>query len=122
MRIPKSLLVLSLLPLAGCAGTAASNFTHADLQNAARIATENGYPARAAVWTADDQLLTAAEKQVQACKDAIAAAKPIAPTGTVGVATLTELGAETAAKGIPAQVAANCAPLPLPILPILPKP
>lgn len=122
MRIPKSLLVLSLLPLAGCAGTAASNFTHADLQNAAKIATANGYPARAAVWTADDQLLTAAEKQVQACRDAISASKPTAPSGTVGIATLTELSAEAAARGIPAAVAANCAPLPLPVLPILPKP
>ena len=122
MKMPKSLLLASLLPLAGCAGTAASNFTHADLQNAAKIATTNGYPARAAVWNADDQLLTAAESQVTACKNAIAAAKPTAPSGTVGLATLTELGAETAAKGIPANVAANCAPLPLPLLPIIPKP
>ena len=118
----RNLLLLSLLPLAGCAGTAASNFTHADLQNAAAIATRNGYPARAAVWRADDQVLSAAEAQVTACRNALLAAKPSAPSGTVGLATITELGAEAAAQGIPAAVAANCAPLPLPLLPILPKP
>ena len=107
--------------LAGCAGTPISQFTHSDLQNAAKIANANGYPARAAVWTADDQLLTAAESQVQACKDAIAALKPSSPGGTIGVATATELAAEAVAAGIPPAVKANCEPLPLPGIPLLPK-
>lgn len=116
------LIAVVALALAGCAGTPISDFTHADLQNAAKIAETNGYPARAAVWKANDQFLAAAEAQVKACKDALAAAKPSGSSGTMGLATATELAAEAVAAGIPAAVKANCAPLPLAALPLFPKP
>ena len=117
-------LVVLALVLAGCAtpveNTDVSKFTHADLQNAAAIATKNGYPARAAVWTANDQLLTSWEKQIDACNQAILAAKPTAPSGTIGIATATELAAETVGGGVPASVTLNCQPLPIPQIPIFP--
>jgi hypothetical protein len=95
--------------------------THADLQAAAAYATAHGYPARAAMWTAIEAQLTAAENQVAACKAAIDAALPKAPAGDiVGLATLTEVGAEAVAQGIPAAVKANCEPIVIPanLLPV----
>lgn len=94
---------LSKLPLA--------KFAHADLQNAAAIATANGYPARAAVWTAMDAQLTA-------CEAAITAAAPKLPAAgtTTGAATLLELGAEGVGQGIPANVVLNCSAITLPRL------
>lgn len=94
---------LSKLPL--------SKFTHADLKNAASIAAANGYPARAAVWTA-------VEAQLTACETAIAAAAPKFPSAgsTVGAATLLELGAEGVGQGIPANVLLNCSAITLPRL------
>ena len=92
-----------------------SKFTHADLQNAAAIAAKNGYPARAAMWTAKDALLTAAENQVAACAASLATLAPVAPpSGTVGLATLDELATEQIGKGIPASVIANCKVIPIP--------
>ena len=53
----KYLVIFCIAMLAACATpietTKLSQFTHADLQNAAAIATANGYPARAAVWTSN---------------------------------------------------------------------
>jgi hypothetical protein len=118
-------------PDAAAASTAApappqtlKTFTHADLQNAAKYATDRGYLARAAMWQAIEQILTAAENQVAACKAAIQANLPKPVDGTIGLAMLTEMGAEAVAQGVPAQVKANCEPivipsglLPLPRLP-----
>lgn len=88
--------------------------THADLQGAAAYAAKNGYPARAAMWLAIEGQLTAAENQVAACKAAIAAVQK--QTGDIaGPLTLIEMGAEAVAQGIPANVRANCEPIPLPI-------
>lgn len=94
---------LSKLPL--------SKFAHADLQNAAAIAAANGFPARAAVWTAMDS-------QLKACEAAISAAVPkLPPAGsTTGAATLLELGAEGVGQGIPANVMLNCSAITLPRL------
>jgi len=118
-------LVVLALMLAGCAtpieNTDVSKFTHADLQNAAAIATANGFPARAAVWTANDQLLSAWEKQIDACNQAILGMKPPTTGGTVGVATATELAAEAVGSGIPPAVKLNCEPLPVPNMLVFPK-
>lgn len=121
------LFVAPLLFLAGCASlplsqTKLAQFTHADLQHAAALANANGYPARGAVWTAYDTLLTAKEAQVDACKQAILDALQQKPTGTIGLATATELAAELAASGGSPAIHANCTALPLPVLPPLPKP
>lgn len=114
----KALIAVTLFSLAGCANAQVdlsklplSKFTHADIQNAAAIATANGYPARAAVWAAIDAQLTA-------CEGAVAAALPKLPTAgaTVGVATLAELGAEGVGQGVPANVLLNCSAI------VLPKP
>lgn len=122
MRYLAAVLVLAL---GACAtpieNSGISQFTHADLQNAARIAAANGYPARAAVWTANDQLLSAWEKQIDACNQAILAAKPSAPSGTIGVATAAEIAAEAVGQGVPATVKLNCEPLPIPAIPVFPK-
>ena len=120
-------LILPVLLLSGCANlpltqTKLAEFTHADLANAATLANTNGYPARGAVWTAYDQLLTAKENQIDACKAAILSALQQKPTGTVGLATTTELAAELAASGGSPAIHANCTALPLPVLPPLPKP
>jgi pectin methylesterase-like acyl-CoA thioesterase len=100
--------------------------THADLQAAAAYATAHGYPARAAVWTAEDARLTAIEVQISACANAIQAALPPAPTAgaPVGVFTAVEMGAEAVGQysGVPASVKINCAPFPIVTLPALPKP
>ena len=125
----KYLLVATLL-LCGCASAQTSppapitlghfglsKFTHADLQNAAALATKAGLPARAAMWTAKDQLLTAAENMVSACANSLATLIPTAPVssgGTVGLATLDEIATETLGRGIPTSVIANCKPIPLP--------
>lgn len=95
--------------------------THADLQAAAAYADKNGYPARAAMWTALEAQLTAAEAQVKACADAIRAALPTgglqAPAGAF---TAIEMAAEAVGQGVPASVRINCAPIPLPahLLPV----
>jgi len=121
----RRILFAVIVLLAGCAtpveNTQLSQFTHADLQNAAAIATANGFPARAAVWTANEQLLTMWERQIDACNQAILAMKPTSPAGTVGLATATELAAEAVGSGIPPAVKLNCEPLPIPAIPIFPK-
>lgn len=89
--------------------------THDDLKAAAAYATAHGYPARAAMWTAIETQLTAAEGQVAACKAAIEAALPKpSADGVVGLATLTEIGAEAVAQGVSAAVKANCEPIVVP--------
>ena len=88
--------------------------THSDLTAAAAYATAHGYPARAAVWTSIDAQLTA-------CESAITANEVQPLTGTVGVFTTFEIGAELAGTGIPLAVKLNCAPLPLVVFPGLPK-
>lgn len=99
--------------------------SHADLQAAAARATKNGYPSRAAFWTAVDGLLLAQEQQANACEAAIAAALPKAPAGGIqfaGPADALEAGAEAVGNfsGIPASVKIVCEPLPIPALPGLP--
>jgi|SRR5580692_3352408 hypothetical protein len=95
------------------AGSKGAQFAHADMQAAAAYATKNGFPARAAMWTAIDA-------QVTACENAISAAAPVAPTIT-GAAMLLEVSAEAAGTGIPAAVSVNCAPIPIVLMPALPK-
>jgi hypothetical protein len=98
--------------------------SHADLQAAAKRATTNGYPSRAAFWTAVDGLLTAQEAQANACEAAIAAALPktSASPAFAGPADALEAGAEAVGSfsGIPASVRITCEPLPIPSLPALP--
>jgi hypothetical protein len=98
---PSNGIDLSKLPLA--------KLTHGDLKTAAEYANSNGYPARAAVYTA-------IEAQLTACEAAIAAAGPKSPPpgGTVGAFTLFEMGAEAVANGIPAAVKINCGAITLP--------
>ena len=109
---------LIVASLYGCAGMpGASNpadpgplakFTHADLTTAAVYATQNGYPARAAVYTALDTQLTA-------CEAAIAESGPTAlPVGKIGVFTAYEVAAETVGNGIPIKVRMNCGAIVLP--------
>lgn len=89
-----------------------SNFVVGDLTNAAALATANGFPARAAVYTG---LAT----QLQACQAAVAAWKGSisAPSGPdVGVFTLAEAAAEAVAQGIPINVKVNCEPITIPSL------
>jgi hypothetical protein len=108
------------LAISGCAtapnlaASKGAQFAHADLQNAAAIATKNGYPARAAVWLAIDT-------QLMACENALSAAAPVAPSGTIGLASGLEVAAEGVGTGIPAAVQLNCAAIPIPsgfLLPI----
>lgn len=92
-------------------------FTHADLLNAASIASKNGFQGRADFWTANDHMLTE-------CENAISAAIPKLPAAgqTVGAATLIELGAEAVGTaGIPANVKIKCEPIVLPsgLFPVL---
>ena len=91
--------------------------THNDLQAAATYATQNGYPARAAVWTAIDTQLTA-------CENAIQASVPIKPNlpANGGVFLAFEVGAEAVGtfSGTPASVKINCEPLPIITFPMLP--
>lgn len=97
---------------------------HADLQAAAAYAEAHGYPARAAVWRAQDARLTAIEGQIKACADAIKASSPQTPTAPAGAGVFTgvEIAAETVANfSVTAAVKANCEPLPIITLPALPK-
>ena len=112
--------IIAMALLGGCAGTPISTVTHEDLQAAATYATQNGFPARAAVWTAIDTQLTA-------CEDAIKASGPTKPNlpPNGGVFLAFEVGAEAVGSfsGVPANVKINCAPLPLigfPLLPVKP--
>ena len=99
--------------------TKLATVTHGDLAAAAAYATTNGYPARAAVYTAIDTQLTACENAITA--NEIKA--PAMPTGA-GVFTAFEVAAEAAGnvQGIPAAVKINCAALPLVSFPIPFKP
>jgi len=112
----KAFVILSMLILAGCATpvnvaqTPLATFTHADLTGAAAYATANGYPARAAVYTAIDTQLTA-------CENALTAAAPKAPVaGSVGVFTAFEVAAENVGTGVPVNVKLNCSAIQLPAL------
>lgn len=123
MRHVKLLLAICFTALAGCATkldleqTGIAKATHADLQAAAAYASANGYPARAAVWTAIDA-------QLKACNDAITAAEPAAPASQPGggIAYGFEVAAEAAGNvsGVPSSVKLNCAPLPLIVFPSFP--
>jgi len=122
MKILLSAIVL--LFLTACASVNVSQtklavVTHTDLQAAAAYANGNGYPARAAVYTAIDTQLTA-------CENAITAAEPkftAAPT-VPGAFTAFEIAAEAAGNvtGIPATVKINCAALPIVTFPTLKLP
>ena len=112
-------ILLAGILLAGCAtvggqgfnpgDTPLAKFTHADLKSAAAYAAVNGYPARAAVYLAIEQQLTA-------CEQAMAAAIPHAPApgATVGVFTAFEIAAEAVGQGIPPAVKINCGAITLP--------
>jgi len=105
-----------VLVLGACSGLPTSKiatFTHADLQNAASIATKGGFPARAGVYSAVDAQLTA-------CENAIATLIPPVISGTVGVFSAGEVAAEAVSSGIPAAVKANCEAIPIPSTLLLP--
>ena len=112
------ILIAFAVLLAGCASmgnidqSKIAQVTHADLQSAAKYATDHGFPARAAVWTAIDV-------QLKACNDAITANEQTAPQAH-GFATAFEVAAESVGTGIPSAVKLNCAPLPLIVFPKLP--
>lgn len=132
----KFTVVLLCLILAACASTPSSppagaavstptstasaplslkTLTHADLQAAAAYATAHGYPSRAAMYTAIETQLTAAENQIQACKAAIAAALPTSPTvAPPGAFTALEMAAEAVGQGIPASIRITCEPIVVP--------
>lgn len=111
--------------------------THADLMGAAAVAkkaadsakdpfTQQALLARAAWWTAQDTMLTAREAQASVCLNAIRAGAPTlqeAPDGT-GIFTRIELAAEAVGsfQGISPAVKLACEPLPIPALPVLPRP
>ena len=107
------------------AQTGLAKATQADLAAAAAYAQANGYPAVAAVYSAQAAQLTAINGQIQACLDAIAASKPKLPTasGNVGPILAFEMARETVGtfSGVPASVKLNCEPSPLIALPTLPK-
>ena len=107
MRKLLSLLTLTLL--SACAGTPISTFTHADVQNAAKIAAT---PAHAVVWKAVDNALTAQEQidaavaaQAKACLDSL---KLAAPSQQFGLATAFEQGSAVLNKSNP-----DCTPIPI---------
>ena len=114
-----ALLLLGACATVNVAQTKIAVVTHTDLTAAAAYATKNGYPARAAVYTAIDTHLTA-------CEAAITAAEPKQPmVDTVpGAFTAFEIAAEASGnlQGIPASVKLNCAPLPLITFPTLKLP
>ena len=124
--------ILGFGTMAGCAtapkidftATKLATATHSDLLAASARATANGYPSRAAFWTAVDGLLTAQEAQANACEAAIAAAMPKASgvPSVAGPADALEAAAEAVGSfsGIPASVKIVCEPLPIPALPALP--
>ncbi len=97
--------------------------THDDILAAAKYASDHGYPERAAVRLAIDQILTAVEKQVSACangvKGALDAAKPAADAKG-GPITRAEMIEEAIGNfsGIPARIKILCAPIPIPKLPL----
>lgn len=106
----------AVLILDACAGMPTSKlatFTHADLQNAASIATKGGFPARAGVYSAIDTQLTA-------CENALATLIPPTISGTVGIFSAGEVAAEAVSSGIPATVKANCEAIPIPSTLLLP--
>lgn len=110
-------------PAVGAVGTTSlKTLTHADLQAAAKYATDHAYPARAAMWQALEAQLTAAENQVAACRAAIDAAmpKPSKSGEVVGMFTLVEIAAEAVGQGVPASVKINCEPIVIPtgLLPV----
>ena len=114
----KRLLLIAALALAGCAGTPISEFTHADLQNAQKIAVT---PARAAVWKAVEDQVTAIEKanaailaQAKACEDALKALGTTKLDSNVGIATLIEMKAGAATTDALAKVKADCVPIHIP--------
>ena len=109
-----SILFVSLLT--GCAfnvaNTPLAKFTHNDLQAAAFYANSNGYPARAAVYMAIDQQLTA-------CENALTASAPKALPTNGGAFLAFEVAAEAVGSGIPAAVKINCEVVTIPsLLPI----
>lgn len=99
--------------------------THNDLLAAAQYATDHGYPARAAVWLAEDAKLSAIESQISTCANAIEAALPKAPSLSTPLTPFLgiEMAAEAAGSvtGIPASVKINCEPFPIITLPVFPK-
>ena len=113
--------------------------THNDLLGAANVATaaaaattdkalKAALTARANWWIQQDAMLTARENQVSACLNAIAAMKPNLPAASTSTAphvfTDVEIAAEAVGNfsGITPAVKLACAPLPIPPLPVLPKP
>lgn len=124
--------ILILTVLTGCTTLSAIDIsqsklavaTHNDLQAAAKYATDHGYPARAAVWLAEDARLAAIEVQINACAKAIEAALPPAPTGQIPTPFLgLEMAAEAVGtfSGISPSIKINCAAFPIVALPLLPK-
>ena len=109
-------LMLSACATVNVDQTKIATVTHADLRAAAAYAAKNGYPDRAAVYTAIDTQLTA-------CNNAITAAEPHAPMVDTlpGAFTAFEIAAEAAGNvsGIPAAVKIHCAALPIVTFPTL---
>lgn len=101
--------------------------THADLQAAANRATAAGYPSRATLWLAEDSKLTAMEAQFSACANSIRADLNQGPNDAGKFAgpfdaeeALTEkVGNFT---GSSAKTKILCKPMPVVLMPILPKP
>ena len=118
----KYIVIFCIAALAGCATpvtqTKLAVATHNDLLAAAAYATQNGYPARAAVWNAVDTQLTACENAIQASIPT----KPNLPANG-GVFLATEVAAEAVGSfsGTPAAVRINCEPLPVILFPTVPK-
>lgn len=101
--------------------------THADLQAAAKYASDHGYPARAAVWMAEDSRLSAVEAQINACAKAIAESMPKGQPNGAALPTpflAVEIAAEAVGtySGVPPAVQINCAAFPIVVLPPMPKP
>ena len=102
--------------------------THNDLLAAAQYATAHGYPARAAVWLAEDAKLTAIEAHISACANSIAAdlQQNTSPsnTGSGGPFLAVEMATEAVGNftGASAKTKITCAAMPVVVMPILPKP
>lgn len=92
--------------------------THNDILGAAKVYTDAGYPAVAAVFTAWDVQLTA-------CENAISSSLPKPPAPTTNAGPLTALASLDVAAGrrirIPDTVRLNCK-VPVIILPVVPLP
>lgn len=117
----KRIIVVAALALAGCAGTPISEFTHKDLQNAAKIAVT---PERAAVWKALDAQVAALEAanaaiaaQAKACLEALKKVAPAGGADVFGAATAIERLAGAVVSDAAKSVEANCKPIPLVKLP-----